>query len=83
MRLGVKVGPFYAGTSTRRRRRGGSSFGEALGLLLVLFFAFWPFYLGKELHGNHALVWSLAILWWLLLLFVFIALLTSKSQKKK
>jgi hypothetical protein len=86
MRIGVKVGPFYAGTSTRRRTRrrgrGGSSAGEVVGLFFVLIIAFWPFYLGQEVNSKyHALVWVLAGLWWLLILFVFLLLRGSKSGR--
>jgi succinate dehydrogenase hydrophobic anchor subunit len=86
MRLGVKVGPFYAGTSTRRRgRSSGSSVGTVLVLLLVLVVVFWPLYFGHEANGGyHAWVWAIAIPWWMLLTFLFLVLLLgSKSGKKK
>lgn len=68
MRLGVRLGPFYASTGSRRRR-GNSGCGDFLGWLIAIGVAVsWPFALGQR-HGGgyHDWVWAVAIPWWLLL----------------
>jgi hypothetical protein len=88
VRVGVKLGPVYASTSTRRRRsrrsgRGGGS-GTAFGWIVALIAIFWPLALGqKQGGGYHPWVWAIAIPWWVLVAFIGIGYLASKSDKSK
>jgi sterol desaturase/sphingolipid hydroxylase (fatty acid hydroxylase superfamily) len=83
VRLSVKAGPIYVGTSTRRRSQNGG----CGSFIAVIFFlgavAFWPLALGQEPNGGyHPWVWAIAIPWWMLLTFALIVLAGSKSRKK-
>ncbi len=87
MRVGVKLGPLYASTSTRRRRRGGGSgsfIGLIIGLMIVAFIIFWPLVLGQRRgSGYYAWTWAIAVPWWLLLLVAAIGYAASKGTKVK
>lgn len=68
MRLGVHLGPFYAGTSTGRRRGGSGTGSLILGFFFLLLLIGWPFLLGQKPNGGyHTWVWAIAIPWWILL----------------
>jgi hypothetical protein len=79
MRLGVRLGPFYASTSTRRWRRRGSS-GRAWVLAFALVVIFWPLLLGQKQGGGYqAWVWLIAVPWWILCILGLIGIATKKG----
>jgi hypothetical protein len=87
MRLGVKIGPFYASTGTRRPRRGGNSVGQLMvGLVLVvgfvLFALCWPLYLAQNHHGGvYWWGWLLLPPWWFILFIAWGIYLKAKDNR--
>jgi hypothetical protein len=84
MRLGVKVGPFYASTGTRRRRRGGNSAGQLLfGILFIGAILVLPLGLAQNNHGGfYWWGWLLLPPWWLILLIAYGAYQNAKDGKR-
>lgn len=84
MRIGVKLGPVYASTGTRRRRRGGggSLIGLIIGLMIMAFVVIWPLILGqKQGGGYHPWTWAIAIPWWIILALIAAGYVVSKNKK--
>lgn len=88
MRIGVRLGPFYASTGTRRRRRpasrGPAGCGSVIGWLLgVTLLVSWPLALRHALEGW---AWVIVGVWWgllaLVLLLMLIGSLTETPGKK-
>jgi hypothetical protein len=81
MRLGVHLGPFYASTSTRRRRGKGSGGGWIAGFFGLLLLIGWPFLLGQKPNGgNYGWVWAIAVPWWILLALAVLGLLAGRKE---
>jgi hypothetical protein len=85
MRVGVKVGPFYASAGSRRRgRRGGNSMVQVMfGLIIVVGVLFWPLDLAQTSNGGlHWWGWLLLPPWWFILLLVYGLYSEIKNRKK-
>jgi hypothetical protein len=82
MRLGVRLGPFHASTSTRRRRRKSSGVGPFLaGVVFIGAVIFWPLALGQRPGGGyHGWVYAIAIPYWVLLGALALAYAIGKSS---
>jgi hypothetical protein len=79
VRLGVHLGPFYASTSTRRRRGKSSGGGLIAGFFGLVLLIGWPFLLGQNPNGGyHGWVWAIAVPWWILLALVLLLALVGK-----
>jgi hypothetical protein len=79
VRLGVHLGPFYASTSTRRRRGKSSGGGWIAGFFGLVLLIGWPFLLGQNPNGGyHGWVWAIAVPWWILLALVLLLALVGK-----
>lgn len=84
MRVGMRVGPFYASTSTRRRRSRRGSAGQGFGLVVALAAVIWPLIIGQENNGSYRWwMWLIAIPWWILLLLLAVGYVVSKNDKGK
>lgn len=82
MRFGVKVGPFYASTSTRRRRGNNSVVGWVFALALIAGVLFWPVFPAENAHGDVPWWgWLLLIPWWLTLFIGYGVYLNVKDRK--
>jgi hypothetical protein len=80
VRVGMRLGPFYASTSTRHRRGSSGGGGALFKLVGILILIGWPLALGqKQGGGYHPWVWLIAVPWWILLALVAIGFLTSKN----
>lgn len=80
MRLGVHLGPFYASTSTRRRRGKSSSGGKVAAWVFGLAAIFWPLALGQKPGGGyHPWVWLIAVPWWILCVLVLLGIAVSRN----
>ena len=75
MRVGVHLGPFYASTSTRRRRRGTSPVLPVIGMVAL---AGWPF---AVVHGPA--VWAVVIPWWIVLIAAAIAVSAGRQRQRR
>lgn len=81
MRLGIHLGPFYASTSTRRRRGNTGGGRLVLGFFGLLLLIGWPFLLGQKPNGgNYGWVWAIAVPWWILLALAVIGLLAGRKE---
>jgi hypothetical protein len=86
VRIGVKLGPFYASTGTRRRRRGGSGSPIVwlVGLVIAAYAVMWPLLLGQEKNGGyHLWTWFIGIPWWIFLTLLTIACVATRNDKAK
>ena len=83
MRLGVKVGPFYASTGTRRRRRGNSVGQLLFGILFIGAILVLPLGLAQNSHdGFYWWGWLLLPPWWFILFIAWGIYLKAKDNNR-